>query len=63
MSDILRYGAGGWFNFFNGISAAPREITFTCGRCGAHIETTREPRVMREFRRWPDVMREPDGTA
>lgn len=54
----LRYGAMGWFNFFNGISAQPKEITFSCGKCGAVFEVTSKDGVMREFRRYPDVRRE-----
>ncbi|MFN3595996.1 MAG: hypothetical protein ACK41D_01845 [Rubricoccaceae bacterium] len=54
----LRYGVGGWFNFINGISAQPREITFRCGRCGQVFEQTRDPGVMREFRRYPYVNRQ-----
>ncbi len=53
----LTYGSGGWIRLFTGVSAQPREIAFTCGDCGETFETTRDPRVLAEFRRYPYVMR------
>jgi hypothetical protein len=51
----MRYGVGGWLNFFNGISAKPREIVFRCGKCGEAFETTRDPAVLHAFRRYPNM--------
>ena len=51
----LRYGLGGWFMLFSGASAAPKKATFTCGRCGETFEVTRDPRVLRAFRSYPDM--------
>ena len=51
----LKHGVWAWLAFFNGISATPKEITFRCSRCGERFETTRDPRVLRAFRRYPDV--------
>ena len=55
----MRYGIGGWLNFFNGISAQPKEITFRCGRCGEAFETTRDPAVLHAFRRYPNMDGQP----
>ncbi len=54
----LAYGVGGWLALFNGMSGTPREITFTCAACGQTFETTREPPVLKQFRRYPYVMRD-----
>ena len=51
----LKHGAGGWFAIFNGVSAAPKEIAFTCAQCGETFETTTDPRVLKAFRRYPDI--------
>ncbi len=51
----LKHGVWAWLAFFNGISATPKEITFRCSRCGETFETTREPAVLRAFRRYPDI--------
>jgi len=51
----MRYGVGGWLNFFNGISAQPKEIIFRCGKCGEAFETTRDEKVLRAFRRYPNM--------
>ncbi len=56
------YGLGAWLGFFNGISATPKAITFRCAQCGETFETTRDPRVLRAFRRYPDVQVPEDGT-
>ncbi len=53
----LSFGAGGWFAILNGASGEPRQITFTCSVCGEAFETTRDPRVLRQFRRYPYVDR------
>jgi hypothetical protein len=45
----MRYGAMAWILLFSGASATPREIVFTCGRCGGEIERTDDPKVLREF--------------
>lgn len=51
----LRYGVGGWLNFFSGISAQPKAITFRCAKCGEAFETSRDPAVLRAFRRYPNM--------
>ncbi|HEX8385379.1 MAG TPA: hypothetical protein VF576_04290 [Rubricoccaceae bacterium] len=54
----LRMGPGGWFAILNGASGAtPREIAFSCSLCGETFETTRDPAVLRQFRRFPYVDR------
>ena len=53
----LSFGPGGWFAILNGASGTPREIAFTCSACGETFETTRDPAVLREFRRYPYVDR------
>ena len=53
----LSFGPGGWFAILNGASGTPREIAFTCSGCGETFETTRDPAVLREFRRYPYVDR------
>jgi hypothetical protein len=55
----LRYGALAWLRLFSGISGQPREITFRCAACGEAFETTREARILSEFRRYPYVDRQP----
>jgi hypothetical protein len=54
----LTYGVGGWLALFNGMSGTPRAIAFTCAACGEAFETTREPAVLKQFRRYPYVMRD-----
>lgn len=56
----LRYPSLGWLRLFSGISAQPRQIVFTCATCDQVFETTRDPRVLQEFRRYPYVDRRPD---
>jgi hypothetical protein len=51
----FKHGIWAWLAFFNGISATPKEIAFRCSRCGETFETTRDPHVLRAFRRYPDV--------
>jgi hypothetical protein len=51
----LKHGVWAWLAFFNGISATPKEIAFRCSRCGETFETTRDARVLRAFRRYPDI--------
>lgn len=53
----LSFGAGSWIAILNGASGTPREITFTCSGCGEAFEVTRDPAVLREFRRYPYVDR------
>ena len=55
----LEFGSVGWFVILNGASGTPRAITFHCGRCGETFETTRDRTVLREFRRYPYVQRDP----
>jgi hypothetical protein len=54
----LSYGMGAWFWVLSGASAAPKEISFRCSECDEVFETTRDPAVLHEFRRWPYVDRE-----
>ncbi len=54
----LKYGTRGWLALFNGVSSTPREITFRCGACGETFETTSDPPVMKQYRRYPYVMRD-----
>ena len=53
----LRFSSGGWFAILNGASGTPKEITFTCGKCGETFEITKDATVLKEFRRYPYVMR------
>ncbi len=53
----LSFGAGSWVAILNGASGTPREIAFTCSACGETFETTRDPDVLRQFRRYPYVDR------
>jgi len=53
----LTFGPGGWFAILNGASGTPREIAFTCSVCGETFETTKDPEVLRQFRRYPYVDR------
>ena len=53
----LSFGPGGWFAILNGASGTPREIAFTCSVCHETFETTRDPAVLRQFRRYPYVDR------
>lgn len=54
----LKYGPGGWLALFNGMSGTPREVTFRCAVCHETFETTREPAVLKQFRRYPYVMKD-----
>ncbi|HIG75821.1 MAG TPA: hypothetical protein EYQ24_14930 [Bacteroidetes bacterium] len=56
----LKFGGGGWFAILNGASGTPKQITFKCGRCGESFETTRDPVVLGEFRRYPYITRSPE---
>ncbi len=53
----LTFGPGGWFAILNGASGTPREIAFTCSLCSETFETTRDPTVLKQFRRYPYVNR------
>lgn len=53
----LSFGPGSWIAILNGASGTPRQIRFTCSGCGETFETTRDPAVLREFRRYPYVNR------
>ena len=44
-----RNGFWGWILLFNGASATPKEIEFTCGRCGELIERSTDPEVNRAY--------------
>lgn len=56
----LRYGGGGWLAILNGASGTPREITFHCAACGEVFETTTDPVILKQYRRYPYVDR-PDA--
>jgi hypothetical protein len=43
------------------MSGTPREITFRCAVCGETFETTRDPAVLKQYRRYPYVMRDRAG--
>ncbi len=49
------HGALAWLAFFTGVSATPKAIRFRCSACGETFETTRDPAVLRAFRRYPDI--------
>ncbi|NNF58603.1 MAG: hypothetical protein HKN04_10205 [Rhodothermaceae bacterium] len=51
----FKNGVGAWVAFFTGVSATPKEIAFACARCGETFEVTREPAVLRAYRRYPDI--------
>jgi len=53
----MKHGSLGWLWLFSGISAQPKEIAFTCADCGETFEGTRDPTVLRQFRRYPYVDR------
>ncbi len=55
----LTYGGGGWIALFNGMSSAPKRIVFSCPVCSETFETTTDPEVLRQYRRYPYV-RKPD---
>ena len=58
----LAYGGAGWFALFNGMSGTPKRITFSCAACGETFETTTDPEVLRQYRRYPYV-RKPEDAA
>ena len=53
----LKFNVGGWFAILNGASGTPREITFKCAACKETFEITKDPGVLKEFRRYPYVQR------
>jgi hypothetical protein len=53
----LKYGGFAWLKLFTGISAQPSEASFRCRQCGEVFETTTDPAILREFRRYPYVER------
>jgi hypothetical protein len=55
----LKYGSGGWLRLFTGVSAQPRSASFRCRECGEVFETTSDPEILSEFRRYPYVHRRP----
>ena len=55
----LKNGGAGWLALFNGMSSTPKQIAFTCSACGETFEVTRDPEVLRQYRRYPYV-RKPD---
>lgn len=57
----LKHGGGGWFALFNGMSSTPKQIAFTCSACGETFETTRDPEVLRQYRKYPYVNRPDDA--
>ena len=55
----FKHGPFAWTLLFTGVSAEPKGITFRCAVCGEAFETTTDPRVRKEFRRYPYVDRRP----
>lgn len=53
----LKYGGWAWLAILNGASGTPKAVTFRCSACGETFETTRDPVVLKEYRRYPYVMR------
>lgn len=47
----MRYGAKAWMLLFYGATAVPSEITFRCAQCGEAFETTRDPQLLKQYRR------------
>ncbi len=57
----LKYGGIAWLRLFTGVSAQPTEATFRCRECKEAFETTRDPLILSEFRRYPYIERR-EGT-
>ena len=57
----LTQGTVGWLALFNGLSATPKRIVFSCARCGETFETTTDPVVLKQYRRYPYVTQPDDG--
>ena len=57
----LKHGGGGWLALVNGLSSTPKEVTFACSVCGETFETTRDPVVLKQYRRYPYVQRPDDA--
>ena len=53
----LKFGGVAWLAILNGASGTPKSITFTCGKCGETFESSRDPIVLKEFRRYPYITR------
>jgi hypothetical protein len=53
----LTYSGGGWLRLFTGVSAQPTAGTFRCRECGEAFETTTDPAVLCQFRRYPYIDR------
>ena len=53
------HGFWGWLAFFTGVSATPKEILFRCDQCDEVFEVTRDPALLRAFRRFPDLSDRP----
>ena len=53
----LTFNSLGWLAIHNGASGTPKRITFKCGKCNETFEITRDPIVLKEFRRYPYVTR------
>ena len=57
----LTYGGAGWFALFNGMSGTPKRIVFTCAVCGETFETTTDPVIRKQYRRYPYVRKPEDA--
>ncbi|WP_412068410.1 hypothetical protein [Rubrivirga sp. IMCC43871] len=57
----LTHGGGGWFALLNGMSSTPKKIVFTCSVCGDTFETTTDPVVLTQYRRYPYVRKPEDA--
>jgi hypothetical protein len=44
------YGFWAWLALLGGISGRPKQLTWRCRRCGAVVETSRDPQDLRAFR-------------
>lgn len=51
----LSHGLWAWVILVTGASATPREVRFRCSQCGETFEVTRDPEVLRAFRRYPNM--------
>lgn len=45
-----RYGFWAWVKLLTGITAAPKEVTWRCRRCGEVLGRTRNPRELEAYR-------------
>jgi hypothetical protein len=53
----LEYTGGSWVRLFTGVSAQPKKGTFRCRECGEAFETTTDPAILCQYRRYPYIDR------